>query len=177
MSSSAQIVRVACYAAALGGLGWLNWTLAMSPVDISPHDTSAANASEQAATPASGSTPRAMTSLASLTETVARPLFSQSRRPFFAPEPEKLEPAAEAIPEGPAAAPSEPSRLTLVGLMAAAGERQQALIRAEGKAYGAWIGIGSEIEGWRLARIEADRVVIEKDGEEEELAIRATRSD
>jgi type II secretory pathway component PulC len=61
--------------------------------------------------------------------------------------------------------------------MAAAGERQQALIRAEGKAYGAWIGIGSEIEGWRLARIEADRVVIEKDGEEEELAIRATRSD
>jgi hypothetical protein len=65
-----------------------------------------------------------------------------------------------------------PSRLSLVGVMGTGGRAKRALLRPEGQAHGTWVELGGEIDGWRLARIEDSRVVIEKGGGREELALK-----
>ncbi len=152
-------------------LGLLNWSLAETPVDISPipaMDGTAAGSKGATVTAQEETLP---SSIASLGETVARPLFSPTRRPMVA-----TPPAFAALSAATASAPSEAStpfsRLSLIGLMRV-GDHSRALIRSEGNPQGAWTEVGHEIGGWRLSQIDDNRVLIEGVVTREELVLHA----
>lgn len=157
----------------IAALGLLNWKLAEMQVDISPlqDDVTAA------VTPKTSETEMpvdpARQSLAELSETVSRPLFHPTRRPVVVRNAGPTD-ASEATGQSPVPAPVQLSRLSLVGLMGTDGKNRRALLRAEGRPFGIWIDEGNEIDGWRLSAIEDNRVLIEKDGGQEELLLHAT---
>lgn len=177
MSSIGRIAKTGGLTALLGGLGWLNWTLATTPVETSPIMPTPETTPPVAEPTSMASDSGKRVTLSELSETLDRPLFNETRRPIVASPPNPPERVADTERETPGDSEDEPSRLTLVGLMGTGRDQRQALIRAQGKAYGSWIGVGSEIEGWRLARIEDDHVVVERNGAEEELAIRSTHAE
>ncbi len=86
-------------------------------------------------------------------ETLRRPLFHPSRKP--APK------LAAASPEAPAA---ESPVLRLIGVVIAP-EGRSALIRMPNLADLVEVSVGERINGWRLERIETDRIVL-KSGKE-----------
>lgn len=113
-------------------------------------------------------------------ETLARPLFSPSRRVFMAPV---LEPPPEDIP-APDLAPPEPvivdlpppvqqadaSGLELKGVML--GDAiARALILSPSLPAARWLTIGSEVQGFRLVSIADDRVVLESGPQSIELKL------
>jgi len=150
------------FAALVAGLGGAAWWVVSTPIDVSPLPPPVA-AGTRPATEAARSTGRTAAS-DTLRETVARPLFSPERRP---PAPEPAPVAA------PAASPvAQTVDLRLVGTMrAAAGWR--ALLRDP--ATSDWVGVGGSIGGWRVAEIDAERVVLEGQGRRMELSLYPAR--
>lgn len=96
-----------------------------------------------------------MPALASFSETAIRPLFAETRRP-----------AAE--PATPAAARAPLRRLdaSLVGIVLKPGERW-ALVRGGADKEPRRVLEGQSVDGWRVVRILADRIVVEGDGTQE----------
>ena len=174
MKSRQPVLRCLLLLCLVAALGFANWKLAELPIDISPSSPDKA-AGAQTAEPAAGTedTNPAPRPLAELQETVARPLFHPSRRLYVAAAEKAPELVADAAPEVAELAASAPSRLMLVGLMRVPGGSQRALIRAEGQAFGTWVSLGEEIDGWRLASVEDNRVTIEKSGGKVELLLHA----
>jgi type II secretory pathway component PulC len=92
----------------------------------------------------------------------ARPLFSESRRPYAAP-PAPVEEAAQ---------PTQPSLpLELAGTFLTDTDQAALLLVAGGSP--AWLRRGQLIEGWRIETIERDRVQLRKDGQQQVLQLRA----
>jgi len=89
-------------------------------------------------------------------QTVARPLFGRTRRPFVAPVAEAVQAAPMAV-IAPAAV-AEPE----VGLSAIAirGERRQALLVTRAEPQGRWFGEGETIEGWTITGMSADTLTL-----------------
>lgn len=85
------------------------------------------------------------------TETLARPVFSPSRRPASAP----AEPAPASVP----IETSQPLELTLAGVMISDAGRQ-ALLVSPAAPSGEWVEVGSEVGGWRLVSVEAGSVEV-----------------
>lgn len=79
-------------------------------------------------------------------EIAARPLFSPSRRPFVAPEEE----------EAPAPAQSLPS-VQLIGVLVTEQQRAALVQTAEG-GDPSWVREGTTLGGWRVEKIEENRV-------------------
>ena len=92
----------------------------------------------------------------------ARPLFSEDRRPYVAPE-------------GPdeAPAPHTPESVLQVELAGTylAGPDQAALLAVAGGAP-AWLRKGDQVEGWQIGTIAQDSVELSKDGRHQVVRLR-----
>jgi hypothetical protein len=156
-------LAVASLAVAAGLLAMLNWQLVQSPVDISP----VSPPSDKADAPPVGDGQPA-TALDGKTadqfrETVARPLFNPSRRPVERAETPGKEPKVELV------------ELRLVGVMKAAGQPPRALLRLANEPTGKWIAEGTQIDGWKLRKVNERSVVVESGGRSQELTLSSAR--
>ena len=156
----------------IAGLGLVNWELAGMKIDVSPIAAGGLPAPSPADQPHDIAGTIGPGPLASLGETVSRPLFNPTRRPIVVTVAAPPAEAAAPLPELPPPAPV--NRLSLIGLMRAGGHLDRALIRTDGQPHGTWVEVGSEIDGWRLAKIEDNRVLIENAGAKQELLLHAT---
>ncbi len=91
--------------------------------------------------------------LAELSAALERPLFTRSRRP----------------PEAPVAPPS-PLDATLAGVLTD-GPEKVAIVTASGAARAFRLREGDVYRGWRVARIEEQAIVLERDGRTERLVL------
>lgn len=144
------------------GLFWLNLNWLESPVDISPlmpQPSSAPRKEGLKASPFASATDLGE----SAAESLARPLFHSSRRPFKAApaaseEPPPVEEVAVSVEEPPAVA--KPS-LRLVGVSVSNGQRRILLgLGDEGTAL-QWYGVGDSVQGWTVAAISGKAVRLE----------------
>ena len=142
------------------GIGFMGWTLVNRPTEDPmrrPVRTWAPDEIAAEAGQASGDTED------TTPETLARPLFSPTRRPFVPPPPEPPPPEIAALPEPepppppPQEATPDPAGLKLKGVMLGA-SIAQALIATQDDPKGRWFEIGNMVTGFTLAAIEDDRV-------------------
>jgi hypothetical protein len=97
--------------------------------------------------------------LATLTETVERPIFSSNRRPAAPDQP------------GPAlAAPIRKGDFVLVGVSIQP-DRRDALLRRNSTGTLAWAAEGEKLGDWVVKAIQPDRVTLEQGSEREELEL------
>ena len=143
--------------AAVIALGALNVQLALTPVDTSPITVSAP-VTTVASIQDLALLPGAPRPIAEFRETLARPLFVQSRRP-----PEARPPAPETTAP-PTEKPLEPPALRLTGIVDISSSGRRALIVSPGEPSGRWLPEGAEIDGWRLVSIERLAVQISHGG-------------
>jgi hypothetical protein len=101
--------------------------------------------------------PVAAQSLAQLSSTLDRPLFSPSRRPPAPPPP----PVAQAA--APPAPPLPPPNLVLFGVVMD-GEGARAVVRSGVDKKLVRAQIGDEIDGWKVSQIDGRKVVLSLDG-------------
>lgn len=97
-----------------------------------------------------------------IADIAARPLFSESRRPYEPPP----EPVEEIVPEPPR--PSVP--LELAGTFLTSTD-QAALLQVSGGTP-EWLRQGQLIDGWRIERIEQHQVSLRKADQEQVLRLR-----
>ena len=117
------------------------------------------------ADPAAGPVRLTLPPLASLSETVERPLFSESRRP---PEEE-----SNTALEVPTPVPSGTStNFNVSAIVITDDERAVLLVHPESGDL-TRVAEGEMISGWRLEKVEADRAIFSRDGETQEAALRA----
>jgi hypothetical protein len=148
------------------GLALVNLWLLGTPIDVSPVTPPAGTFSPPDAS-GTDEVPSAVVQLGDLSEMVARPLFSPTRR---APAPQvETQPAAPT----PVTAVSDARSLRLIGTMGEGGDAsRRALIRPADRPA-AWFEIGGEIDGWRVEKIGESSVVIVRGGDREELSLYA----
>lgn len=138
-----------------GGLAALNFHIARSEIDLSPLATE-----NPGSTAVSGNAPEADWAIADFpfSETLARPLFSPTRRDFVTeavPVPAEIE-VVEPLPAKP-----EPTRLSLQGTRSILGLRS-ALVSVDGQ-ESQWTGLGDDIGGWKVVAIDENRLVVEQE--------------
>ena len=98
---------------------------------------------------------------ADLTETLARPLFQSTRRPYVAVEVTEEAPAAIAPPAPKSIPPPKfPDGLKLVGIVELADAKPAALLRSESAPEGLKVSTGDELQGWRVSAIGRDTVTL-----------------
>lgn len=95
--------------------------------------------------------------LASLGETLRRPLFRADRRPYAAPPPAPPvvtapAPVAAATPARPPEPKRSPPKARLAGIVEIGG-KMRALLRSPSEPNGTWLLAGEHIEGWQVERI------------------------
>lgn len=154
------------------GLGLLAAHLVRTPIDTRPRQEPA----EAAVRPGVQTQPSALklaldgTSPALFKETLARPLFWESRRQ----EPQRVA-ASPPRPKQPvvAAPPPEPPsvELRLAGIAHEGASVRRALITSPQAPEGRWVEVGAQIEGWRVAGIEQRAVRLEAAGRSRELKL------
>lgn len=98
--------------------------------------------------------------LASLPQSLERPLFAQTRRPV------------PVVAEGPAAQPEpDPLRdVVLLGVLDGGGEDKTAIVRAEGSVRR--IKVGEALGPWSLQSLEERAVVFQRGGEQKRLLLK-----
>ncbi len=157
-------------AALISGLGLVNWVAATDVIDISASRRSGTHPQSAAA----AESPAAIASkidLGDLGETLARPLFSDSRRPFQVQANAGVQVPAEA----PApTAPSPKLNLKLLGTMNVDAEARKALMQTDDAPRAVWVGVGEAIGGWRLVKIANGTVEIETTGARQQLTLYPT---
>ncbi|MGE3872945.1 MAG: hypothetical protein AB7F74_08320 [Parvibaculaceae bacterium] len=110
---------------------------------------------------------------ASFPETLARPLFSPTRKP---PEPRPPEPVAVAPPQ-----PMEPTPPPQTQAIPTDGfvlkgvfindKRQLALLQTPSSPQGVWLATGARVEGWTVTLIEKQAIAIEANGQVQKLTL------
>lgn len=157
--------------ALIAAMAAATWYAGQMPIDISPVPFTGEPAAEatrrplllpQPPTPEVGD------------DFVTRPLFSETRRPSVPRQPDAVPETSDpdASVAAQAAAEPVPSGLRFIGLMSIGNRSQRALLRSGEAASGVWVDVGGEINGWRVAKIEPDRVTLENAGEVEHLVLR-----
>jgi len=150
--------------ALLGGiaiLGLLNWHLYSTAVDISPLSPPTPQVDGKEAKDIELATALDDKPLIKFEETVQRPLFHADRKPI-----ERKKEVAEA----PAPA-SLNTGMQLVGIVKSAGAPGRALIRFAGEPIGKWVPEGETVNGWHLASVKTSSVVLEGNGQTQELRL------
>lgn len=167
MSPSSKRFVTIYLATLVAGLGYLNWWRAATPIDISPIASSpASNPGQPNADPsADGVSPPL--ALADLTETIKRPLFRADRRPPAAAPKDK----PELLEAAPAIEASTADGLRFIGTMRTGAATERALIRIAGNPAATWVEQGSGIGGWTVKAIEANRVILQRNGDTAELKL------
>lgn len=148
----------------IAALGLLNWQIWTKPQDIRPialdHSASTPKATSGAIPSADPKPARAKV----YTETLARPIFRADRKPFVAavePPPPVIEEAVEAPQAAPPVEP--PQGLKLVGVMRDNDGQDRALVRSAQTPAAAWLGVGDEIDGWRVSEITQSGMTLSAD--------------
>jgi hypothetical protein len=108
---------------------------------------------------------------AAFPQTLARPLFSPTRKP---PEARPPEPVVAQPPQSLAPPPQMPSLsadgFVLKGVFIDE-ERELALLQTPAAPQGVWLATGAEVEGWTVSRIDKQGVAIEANGEVQTLTL------
>ncbi len=132
-----------------------NVWLSLAPVDVSPLAEIARNPASKVAAADSPLVARF-----DLTEALARPLFSPTRREFEAP-PENVEeqpsPLTPPVASADVGAPSFSLRGTRNIL-----SRPAALISLSDQSQGEWYEVGQSIDGWQLVSVRPDGISVTK---------------
>lgn len=135
-------------------------------------DVVAPRAPSQARPPGAGpaglptGNPLAGVRLAELADTVGRPLFEPSRRPF---ERSRPAPAAAPVPIAKPAAPPEEPRFKLLGVIMD-GSRSLALL-ATGDGRSQRLEVGDAVDGWQVDSIKLSEVVLSRSGRKLRLSL------
>ena len=102
-------------------------------------------------------------------QTIARPLFTPTRRPAAV----AARPAA-----APAAAPTPSAQgLRLIGLIKTEGGETRVLIRSADEPLGTWVLVGGEVAGWKVTAIGDSKVTVESGGRRFDLNLYAPSSE
>lgn len=147
---------------AFAGMVWLNLSWSEAELDLSPIALSTAPvANAEGSGAGSASSAASANPPTEVSESLSRPLFHASRRPFVRPPPEPtsqpaVEPPVAAVE--PAPPPALPE-LRLAGL-SSAGERKSALLGRADAPDLQWVQLGDSIAGWRIDAITASSVVL-----------------
>ncbi|MBU1211973.1 MAG: hypothetical protein KJ587_11950 [Alphaproteobacteria bacterium] len=98
---------------------------------------------------------------ADLSETLARPLFRNTRRPYVA-QVEVVERVAATVPAKPKAAPPPqfPDGLKLVGIVELPGTKPAALMRFKDLPDGLKVFTGDDVQGWKISDISGETVTL-----------------
>lgn len=145
------------------GLGTLIYYLAEEPLRILPPDAGKRSAQNIPDLPNYGGL-QAL-DLAALSETIARPLFAETRRP---PETEDETTAPTELGAGPNANVKTRLEHTLVGIFMV-GSNKLALLRPRRRGPLVRVSIGDEIDGWKVTEITLEHVELEQGGESQIL--------
>jgi hypothetical protein len=149
-------------AAAVAGLAYGNWIIVTQPIDTSPvrpHGGESVTASQVRVT-----TDAKLVTISDLAETLTRPLFSATRRPFQRTDPVEA-PVAPVVAAAPVQAAPAETRLNLrvLGMMRGGGT-QRALLQRDGEDGASWVAVGAEFAGWRLTSLDGDGASVESGG-------------
>ena len=156
-------------ATVVAGLAWLNWMLLDMQVDISPLLPRASSDGAARGPDLSIATRLDDKPLPQFLQTIARPLFTPTRRPAAV----AARPAAS-----PAAAPSPSAQgLRLIGLIKTEGGETRVLIRSADEPLGTWVLIGGEVAGWKVTAIGDSKVTVESGGRRFDLNLYAPSSE
>jgi hypothetical protein len=95
---------------------------------------------------------------------VQRPLFSRNRQVFVAAEPVSAPPPPMATPD---------SGITLKGVFMSDGVAKAFLISTQSP-VGVWVEVNGQIDGWRVAAVTPEQVVLEGQGEKLTVPLHAS---
>ncbi|MBD9597778.1 hypothetical protein IB270_33685 [Ensifer sp. ENS05] len=146
-------IIVGCLAVALFAAA--NVWLYLAPVDISPLEEAASPPARKIATAADPLVVRF-----DLTEALARPLFSPTRREF-APPPEVVEEQPLPLTQQIASVDVAPPSFSLHGTRNIL-SRPAALISLNDQSQGEWYEVGQSIDGWQLIAVRSDGISVSK---------------
>ncbi|MEQ1717733.1 MAG: hypothetical protein ABL907_17440, partial [Hyphomicrobium sp.] len=163
-------------ALAVLGLAALNWQILSTPVDLTPIAPPPAGPGATTSTVIGDAAPVSRAVIGGDSEILARPLFRPDRRPFVpkpvaevVPPPPEQAPAAVPTPpqSEPAAVPVPPlpPGLKLVGIVGGVQGARRALLRSAEMPEGKWYPLGSDLNGWKITRIDADEALLAANGE------------
>lgn len=142
----------------LGARVYDEWQLSQEPLRIdAPAPVAGAAPAPQSQAPLTAPSPGAFAAI------VERPLFSPTRRPPQAPA---AAPQAAAAP----APPPQPIGFSLAGIVIADGTRV-ALVQLQTDGSLVQVPEGGEVDGWKAVKIEAERAVFRRGGDEASLAL------
>ncbi len=161
----------------LGLLAALNFALARRPVDISP-DYSGAKV-EQGTGASAQTTESNFDANFELTETLARPLFSPTRRKFVPQQvvvEEVLEPAPAELPEPPAPVAVLRPEINLQGTRRI-GVAFSALVQDTADSPSKWVTVGEILHDWTVAKIDENSIVLSSGSETVTYLLYPTRTD
>ena len=162
--------------AALGVLVWVDRTSQDENSDFTPRrplpraalDNRASSAPSTGDKAERGINPLAAIKRIQLRDTVARLLFEPSRRPFVIPKkPEIVSPRTRPKKRK---RPPNPNAFALLGIVTGA-NTNTALLKQRRSGRSLRMQQGEIIEGWQIVRIEAQRVVLLKEGLEVTLRL------
>jgi hypothetical protein len=108
----------------------------------------------------------------SFVQTFARPIFTPTRRPFVpkVAEAPAGEPAALPTPEPQSSASYDARQFSLRGILIS-GRTRRALIASPESPDGIWVGVGTEIMGWKVANVDQNGVKLEARGQSAEIKL------
>lgn len=158
-----RAVLLPAIAAALAAMAWVNLHWSETPLDISPI-VSARPAGEAAPADATGDGLDPVGATATeVTQSLMRPLFHASRRPFQPPPPQP-EPVAEAAPavvevEAVPPPPEPAPQFRLAGI-SLSGSARRALLGPVAGPDMRWYEQGDNIDGWTVASITSETVTL-----------------
>ena len=158
---SARTLLLTGLMAGIAALSLINWHFYTTSVDVSPLTPEVRPADGKQSKDVELATPLDDKPLIVFEETVTRPLFNADRKPI-----ERDKEAAAA----PTAAPLN-TGMQLVGIVKSAGAPGRALIRFSGEAMGKWVPEGETVNGWHLASVKTSSVVLEGNGQTQELKL------
>jgi hypothetical protein len=95
----------------------------------------------------------------------SRPLFDRARRPIT-----PTESTAPLSSDG-----SSPPAASLVGVIIDGGTRL-AMVRTPASPLATSVSVGDTVEGWRVTKIDPDRIVLHAGGNDEEIRLEANRT-
>jgi hypothetical protein len=173
-SPRSQTFALLMLTAVLAGLVALYGRVVNRDIDISPLAAPAAAGSAGGGGDIKIATPLDQRPIASLTETIRRPMFSPTRRPpepkIVAAPPPVVPPVAAKTPP-PVMQPPAPAGVRVLGIVRDGDTALRALLRGSGEAHGTWVNEGGQFKSWRVARITPASVVLEAGGVRHELKI------
>ncbi len=155
-------VTVLALLALVAAAAYLDWRLWTSPIDVTAEAETALHARSEQAPSQPDFAPPPFTDFR---DTLLRPLFNATRRPYIAKKTQ--------LPKEKAAAPEPQITLDQLHLMGVVSrlDGKRILVRSPGAPQGAWHGEGASAEGWTVLEIKSDSAIIQLRGERHEITL------